>query len=1242
MNAHDQGIAQRDRLSWGVMAVYGAGAFVNNLVSGTISAMMIVLNLGLGLDPAVVGLLAAIPRFMDALTDPIIGYISDNTQTKWGRRRPFIFVGAIVTGLAFILLWQLPEGRTDGFYFWYFLVVSLVFYLAYTVFATPWVALGYEMTPDYHERTRLMGVQNFIGQLAYFIPPWLLLLMQNDQYFNTMVGGAAGISIPIGVFVMCVGVLPAIFLKERWQGAGRARKGGTEKSRSRINIARHMKGFASGFSRSLRFMPFVKICTATFLVFNGFILISAFQVYVIIYYVFAGDQEQGAQLAAYVGSIKTVSTLGAIALVTWISTRIGKRRAFILSTGLSMVGYALNWFCYNPSLPWLILLPAPLTAFGLGGLFTLMPSMMADVVDFDELQTGERREGMFGSIFWWVVKLGLAASLAGGGFLLSATGFDLAAGGAQSDQTIFLMRLLDAACPVLASAGAIWLIAHFGLTETRMTEIRTALEERRGRVTLSSAPLIGTKRDNEAMGNAQHRLEQSATGEELLEARIADLIGAMTLSEKIGQLRQVDASQPGLDETIAAGIRAGAIGSIINQTDRDSVSAYQRIAMAESRLGIPLLVGRDVIHGFRTIMPIPLAQACTFNPDLVRDCAHLSAREASCAGVNWTFAPMIDIARDARWGRIAESFGEDPFLSSALGVAMIEGFQGRDLAAPTALAACAKHFAGYGASESGRDYDVTNIPDNELRNVYLPPFEAALAAGVQTFMTSFSDIDGVPATANTDLLKGILRDEWGFDGLVVSDWNAISELTVHGIAEDHREAALIAAQAGVDMEMAGDAYADHLPGHIECRTLDEASIDQMVSNVLRVKFRLGLFDGRVGAHQPMTEDIAVAAKQIAYQAALESVVLLKNDGAILPIDKERPKRIALVGPLADAPYEQLGTWIFDGDPSISETPLQAFREKCGALITLHHEPAFATTRARDAAGLERAVRAAEASDLAIAFVGEESILSGEAHSRADIDLPGEQMTLLRRLKATGKPVIAVIMAGRPLTLSGIIDYCDAILFAGHPGTMAGPAIVDLLLGKVSPSGRLPVSFPTMVGQIPIYYNRKNTGRPATSRSVMHIDAIEPGATQTSFGMTAFHLDAGFEPLYPFGYGLTYTEFRYAEVFLNGSEFRPGDVLTARLTLKNCGTMAAHEVVQLYIRDVAGSITRPVRELKAFEKVFLEPGAHTQVTLSVPIDALAFYGRDKHRKVEPGLFHLWVGPDATRGEQLEFRVVGANA
>lgn len=472
--------APGDRIPFHLKVVYGLGAFVNNLLAAASGGMMIVLNLGLGMNPALVGLLGALPRLWDAFIDPVMGYISDNTRTRWGRRRPYIFVGAIAVGIVFALLWQLPSGKSESFYFWYFLLGSMLFYLAYTVFAAPWVGLGYELTPDYHERTRLMGVQNFVGQLAYVIAPWFLLIMQNERLFDGMVDGAAGLAIMIGVVVIAIGVLPAIFLKERPAVASENAAAAPGKPTGESAPPSSIAGFLHGFKETLKSRPFLKLCAATFLVFNGFILIASLQSYVIIYYVFAGDMLRGAEFAGYAGTAGAISSFFVIAIVTWLGTRLGKKRAFYVAIGISMLGYAMKWVCYDPELPWLLLLPAPFLAFGLGGLFTLIPSMIADVVDLDELHTRERREGMYGAVFWWFVKLGMAAALAGGGFLLNATGFDVALAGNQSDQAIFLMRLLDSAVPFVASGLAIWAIAKFPITEERAHAVRLQVEARRG------------------------------------------------------------------------------------------------------------------------------------------------------------------------------------------------------------------------------------------------------------------------------------------------------------------------------------------------------------------------------------------------------------------------------------------------------------------------------------------------------------------------------------------------------------------------------------------------------------------------------------------------------------------------------------------------------------------------------------------------------------------------------------------
>jgi beta-glucosidase len=452
----------------------------------------------------------------------------------------------------------------------------------------------------------------------------------------------------------------------------------------------------------------------------------------------------------------------------------------------------------------------------------------------------------------------------------------------------------------------------------------------------------------------------------------------------------------------------------------------------------------------------------------VRQAAGVAASEAAAAGINWTFAPMLDITRDPRWGRIAESPGEDPYLASVLAAAMIEGFQGEDLAAPGSIAACAKHFAGYGAVEAGRDYATTNIPEHELRNVHLRPFLAAVESGVLTVMASFSDLNGVPATGNGFLLRQILRREWGFDGLVVSDWNSVPQLAIHGMTADDRDSARTAAAAGVDMEMASDTYARYLAELVEEGLIDIRSVDASVANILRVKFALGLFEEPYADASDLPPPGSEEALRVAKRAALESAVLLRNEGGVLPLDKTRLGSLAVIGPLADAPYEQLGTWVFDGDESLSVTALQGIRDLVGDEVEIAHVRAMETSRSTATGAFEEAALAAAAADAVVLFLGEESILSGEAHSRADISLPGAQAELVRRVRAAGRPVIAVIMAGRPLTLADIIDEVDAILYAWHPGSMAGPALAELLFGVESPSGKLPVTFPRMVGQVPIY------------------------------------------------------------------------------------------------------------------------------------------------------------------------------
>jgi beta-glucosidase len=741
-------------------------------------------------------------------------------------------------------------------------------------------------------------------------------------------------------------------------------------------------------------------------------------------------------------------------------------------------------------------------------------------------------------------------------------------------------------------------------------------------------PLMALKKHAQA-------LDQQTTGS--VDSLVADLVSQMTLAEKIGQMCQIDAGGAATDPEIIARVRSGSIGSIINLVDPDQIVRLQEAAKHESRMGIPLLVARDVIHGFETVFPIPLGQAASWDPALVGKAAQIAAAEAASVGVNWTFAPMLDVARDGRWGRIAESFGEDPLLTSIFGAAMIEGFQGQDLCQPGRIAACAKHFVGYGASEGGRDYSTTNIPDNEMHNTYLPPFKAALQAGAASVMSSFSDLDGIPATAHTGLLRDLLRDSWGFDGVVISDWNAVHELVIHGFAENDLEAAAAAIEAGVDIEMNGPAYPGSIPALLAEGRIDLDQIDTMVARILKLKAALGLFelapDAFVHRTNPPVDPLTTS-----HALARKSIVLLKNQDSILPLKADTIGSIAVLGPLSDAPEEQLGTWVFDGDAGISVTPLQALRSFGAGRFDVSHMPVLQTTRDRDTTGFEQARLLVRKSDVAIVCIGEDAILSGEAHSRARLDLPGAQLGLLEAIKSEGKPVIAIVMAGRPLDLSEVLPLVDGLFYAWHPGTMAGPALVDLLFGACSPSGRLPVSFPRSVGQIPIHYNRKNTGRPPSEETVLLIDDIPADARQTSFGMTAFHLDDGYTPLFPFGFGLSYGSFEYGPVMTSASAFGKGESLIASATVTNVGNHAATETVQLYIRDLVGSVTRPVRELKGFRQIELQAGEATTVTFTITADDLTFYTRDKQIRAEAGEFHIWIGPHAQAGTPEAFRLL----
>lgn len=727
---------------------------------------------------------------------------------------------------------------------------------------------------------------------------------------------------------------------------------------------------------------------------------------------------------------------------------------------------------------------------------------------------------------------------------------------------------------------------------------------------------------------------QTKGGDAATEQKVEALLSKMTLEEKLGQMNQI--SSYGNIEDMSGLIKKGEIGSILNEVDPVRVNALQRVAVEESRLGIPLLMARDVIHGFKTIFPIPLGQAASFDPQVAEDGARIAAIEASSVGVRWTFSPMIDVSRDPRWGRIAESCGEDTYLSSVMGAAIVKGYQGDSLNSPTSIAACAKHFVGYGAAKGGRDYNSTFISERNLRNTYLPPFETAAKAGAATFMTSFNDNDGVPSTGNKFILRDVLRGEWGFDGLVVTDWNSAREMIAHGFAVDDKDAAALSVNAGVDMEMVSYTFFKHLPEQIKAGKVKQAVIDDAVRNILRVKYRLGLFDNPyVDEKKPsvMYDESHLSA---AKRAAEESAILLKNEGEVLPL-KEGVRTVAVVGPMADAPHDQLGTWIFDGEKAHTQTPLAAIKAMYGDKVQVIYEPALAYSRDKNTAGISKAVAAAQRADVVIVFVGEESILSGEAHCLADLNLQGAQSQLIAALAKTGKPLVTVVMAGRQLTIGKEAEASDAVLYSFHPGTMGGPAIADLLFGRAVPSGKTPVTFLKTVGQVPLYYAHNNSGRPASSHP-KPLDEVPLEASQTSEGSSSSYMDVGAQPLYPFGYGLSYTTFKYGKPQLSADALSAKDVLTVTFELENTGKYEGTEVAQLYVQDKVASVTRPVKELKRFTRVTLKPGEKKTVTFELPISELAFWNIDMVRTVEPGDFGLWVGPDSQTGEEVFFKVV----
>ena len=718
-----------------------------------------------------------------------------------------------------------------------------------------------------------------------------------------------------------------------------------------------------------------------------------------------------------------------------------------------------------------------------------------------------------------------------------------------------------------------------------------------------------------------------------MERRIDSLLSRMTLEEKLGQMSQSTSMRTPLADTIKEEIRRGRWGSFLNAGSPADRAEAQRIAVHESRLGIPLLFGRDVIHGYRTIFPIPLGQAAGWDPPLIEKAARLAAQEAASEGIQWAFAPMVDVARDPRWGRISESPGEDPYLASAVGVAVVRGFQGQSLSAPDSVAACVKHFAGYGAVEAGRDYNSAWIPEVLLRDVYLRPFLATRQAGVASFMTAFDALNGIPATGSRFLLRQILRDEWKFGGLVVSDYTAIPEMIQHGFAADNLDAARKALQAGVDMEMVSTTYFDHLSALVRGGQVGMKSIDEAVRNILRLKFRLGLFDGRP---QPATEaKITPDARETAERLAAESIVLLKDEGSVLPLPGSLA-HVAVIGPLANSAVDQMGSWAMDGSPDDVVTPLAALRSRLGSDRVVY-APGLKNSRDTNRDGFAAAEASVRVSDVVILFLGEEQILSGEARSRAFLDLPGSQEDLVTTLSSTGKPIIAVILAGRPLTFHAAAAKSRAVLYAWHPGTMGGPAIADLLFGDVVPSGKLPVTFPRTVGQVPIYYDHLNTGRPASVEDL----GIPLGNPVNPAGYTSKYVDVDFTPEYPFGFGLSYTTFDYTNLRLSSTALLPGGTLTVSADIQNRGRREADEVVELYIHQRTASVSQPVRELKGFKRVHLKPGEKVPVVFTLSPSDLSFWDGRSRFVTESGAFDVWIAPDSASGIKGEFTLVNSD-
>ena len=742
-----------------------------------------------------------------------------------------------------------------------------------------------------------------------------------------------------------------------------------------------------------------------------------------------------------------------------------------------------------------------------------------------------------------------------------------------------------------------------------------------------------------SFAGAQSLPSPSWSNEPQIESRIEQLLKQMTLDERVGQLVQYSAGAPtgpGTGRTDYKELAAkGLLGSIINLTGAADTNALQKLAVEQSRLHIPLIFGLDIIHGYRTTFPVPLALSATWDPALVERTARIAAKEGSRAGVRWTFSPMVDIARDARWGRIVEGAGEDPYLGSALAAGYVRGYQGSKLSDPDSIAACSKHFVGYGAAEGGRDYNTAEIPVRLLRQVYLPPFQATVDAGVATVMSAFESLNEVPASANAFTLTQILRKEWGFRGFVVSDWNSIGELIPQGLANSGAVAAGKAILAGVDMDMEANLYGPNLTGLVKSGVVPESVIDESVRRVLRVKFALGLFDHPYTEVKP--DGIAPEDLEVARKAAEESFVLLRNENGTLPL-KATGKTVALIGPLADGAGQMLGSWAGKGSPKDVVTLRSALTQQVEAAQGHVLYVKGTDILGKSDAGFSDAVGAAKKSDIVVLALGEDAEwMTGEAGSRAHLDLPGNQQQLLEAVVATGKPVVLVVFSGRPLVLNWAAQHVPAMLAAWFPGLQAGSALANVLLGASSPSGRLTVSFPRAVGQEPLYYNHFNTGRPA--------DGVDLSAPPQNPGdkYRSRYVDEQNSALYPFGFGLTYSTVAYSPATVSATTLSAKDLNAGSASLKvtgevrNTGSRAAEEVVQLYIRQTGTSVVRPVRELKGFRRMLLAPGQSQKVEFTLGRDELKFWNIEMKDVVEPAQLTVWIAPDSTGGKPAQVAI-----